>query len=76
MESRQTDQIQFVVLRYSEMSLLHSPFAVYEVLSEVEKVSVEIRSESHDLIRQPDLYVITVLLPSAKTRFENSALLS
>lgn len=69
MESRQTDQIQFVVLRHSEKSLLHSPFPAYEVLSEVEKLSMKIISEMHDLIRQPDFYAINVFLPLAKVLF-------
>lgn len=69
MESRQTDQIQFVVLRHSEKSLLHSPFPVSKVLSEAEKWSMKIKSERHDLIRQPDFHAINVFLPLAKTLF-------
>lgn len=69
MESRQTDQIQFVVLRHSEKSLLHSPFPVCKVLSEVEKLSMKIKSESYDLIRQPDFHAINVFLPLTKTLF-------
>lgn len=69
MESRQTDQIQFVVLRHSEKSLLHSPFPVFHVLSEVEKLSMKIKSEHHDLIRQPDFHAINVFLPLAKMLF-------
>lgn len=69
MESRQTDQIQFVVLRHSEKSLLHSPFPVSQVLSEVEKLSMKIKSEHHDLIRQPDFHAINMFLPLAKMLF-------
>jgi len=55
-----------VVLRHSEKSLLHNPFSVYEVLSEVEKLSMKIESENRDLFRQPGFHAITVFLPLAK----------
>jgi len=76
MESRQTDQIQFVVLRHSEKSLLHSPFPVYEVLSEVEKLSMKIKFENHDLVRQPDFQLLMYSFLLQKFYFENSAFLS